>query len=101
MVKTRIPVRQQHSGRLPQAIRDLVGDSDPVEINTGGCADFATILWESNRKLEITSDEDEDGREYSHTFIKHQGRFYDAETPEGIEDWRDFPIYARQHSFSN
>lgn len=89
-----------HKGQitLPTRIRQLIDswEETPKEINTGLCADFASALWEQDRTLNITSDEDQDGLEYTHTFIEHQGRFYDAETPDGVDDWRQLPIYARQ-----
>jgi hypothetical protein len=84
------------TSRLPSLIRELVGDECPIQINTGGCADIATILWERHRELNVVSDEDMGGREYTHTFIEHQGRYYDAEAPDGVDDWHDLPIFARQ-----
>ena len=88
---------------ISEVIRRVSGGHCPIEINTGGCADIAiaTVVWEFTRHkidVEITSDEDEDGKEYSHTFLKYGGKFYDAECPDGVEDWRDFPIYARQRA---
>jgi hypothetical protein len=86
---------------IHKTIRAIVGTFDPIEINRGGCADIADIVWRMTKHVadvEITSDEDEDGGEYTHTFLKYDGRFFDAECPDGVDDWRDLPIYARQRA---
>lgn len=31
---------------------------------------------------------------YQHTFLRHAGRFYDVEAPDGVDDWRRLPFYA-------
>ena len=69
----------------------------PEQINAGFCADFATVLWESFREVKILGDDDLDPtREYTHTVMLFEGRYYDAERVDGVDDWRDLPIFARQ-----
>lgn len=76
------------------------GDLAPPQINNGICADFATILWERFRAhgMRIVSDEDMDGREYTHTFVEYGGRYYDAECPYGVSNWKELPIFTRQQA---
>ena len=31
-----------------------------------------------------------------HVFIRFRDRFYDAETPQGVSDWRQLPLFVRQ-----
>lgn len=83
---------------LTSRIRALVflWGKDPIEINAGLCANFATVLWEQDRSLKIISDKDLGADEYSHTFIEFNNKYYDAETPHGISDWKMFPIYSRK-----
>lgn len=88
---------------LPKAIRKHVKEYrtdgiTPVSINNGYCADFATVIWEQFGRcaIQILSNEDLSGEEYTHTFMKHGGRFFDAEAPNGVDDWRDLPFFKRE-----
>lgn len=72
----------------------------PIEINSGCCADFATVVWErlgkpSDEVLEFVDDESLGAGRYTHTFLRFKGRYYDAEAPEGVDDWQDLPIFQR------
>ena len=31
----------------------------------------------------------------NHCFVEYQGRFYDSEAPEGVDDYRDLPFFKR------
>ena len=68
-------------------------------INNGECADFATIVWERMGRIEaveILDDTDFNGNEhYAHTFLRYQGRYYDAEAIEGVDTWDALPIFVR------
>lgn len=82
---------------LTKRIEQLISEwpETPKEINNGLCADFAHILWEEDRSLNITNDEEKGADDYTHTFIESEGRYYDAECPGGVEDWRELPIFSR------
>ena len=30
-----------------------------------------------------------------HVWIKYKGKYYDAETPNGVEDWKDIPYIQK------
>lgn len=65
-------------------------------INNGYCADFAHAVWERfNRSddIQATDDEELGGREYTHTFICFEDRYYDAECVDGVDDWTQLPIF--------
>lgn len=97
---------------LPQMIRELVlGDFfeglPPEEINCGFCVDFAEQL---NAKLVdrgvldgvlLDSGDLGAGLRYGrgeHVWLWLRGRHYDAEAPEGVEDWRDLPFFKRNYT---
>lgn len=65
-------------------------------INSGLCADFATAIWKQWTDVNILSDEDMDGREYTHTFLFYKNLYYDAECLHGTEKWQNLPIFNRQ-----
>jgi hypothetical protein len=79
-----------------KCLRELVAEYGmaPEEINNGYCADFATVIGDTWR-VEILSDEDMGSNEYTHTFIRFRGRYYDAEAIDGVDDWKDLPIFKR------
>jgi hypothetical protein len=35
------------------------------------------------------------GMTMGHVWIKYQGKFYDAEAPNGVDDWRELPYIQR------
>jgi len=65
-------------------------------INEGLCDEFAacvctflpgcTMYW---------NDDFTDEFDCSHCFIEYEDRYYDAECPEGVDDWRDLPFFQR------
>jgi hypothetical protein len=86
---------------IADVIRGLVAEAlvhgdTPIVINTGRCADFADAVWRRFPEAKIFSDEDFGRDEYTHTFLKYKERYYDAETPDGVDDWQDLPIFHRQ-----
>jgi hypothetical protein len=85
-----------------------------ADINHGYCADFATVLWEKFRNHGVSvqgiyAKEDllrfpasnerfaalVQSGEAGHTFIEYQSRFYDAETPNGVPNPYDLPVFSR------
>ncbi len=59
-------------------------DKDVREINKGRCFLWAYIAFRLYKRVELWSFG-------NHAFVKHEGRFYDAERPLGEEDWKDLP----------
>lgn len=76
----------------------------PEDINGGFCESFAgeaklimpviKVCWD----YEI----DQDGRDenhpdffcWCHCLIVHEGRFYDAERPDGVDKWSELPAFC-------
>lgn len=89
--------------RMAEGYNDLYG-VDSEEINSGLCDDFAadvcavvkgaTHKWDD----ELRDDGWEDG---SHNIIIFEGRFYDAECSEGVDNWRELPYFERVASRQN
>jgi len=78
---------------LAQAIRQVVAEfgEHPFDINDGRCDEFA------DRVCELVPDAGvwDLGIEHGHVCIKWNGRYYDAEEPEGVRHWRQLPIIVR------
>jgi len=36
--------------------------------------------------------------DYAHCFVCYNGRYYDAECPEGVDDWEELPYFQRANS---
>lgn len=86
---------------LRQCVDSLLGSLNNKSytvhhINNGYCADLAHIVWESfgrSNEIEIYSDEELGADDYTHTFIKFNDLYYDAECLDGEEDWTQLPIF--------
>ncbi len=66
-------------------------------INNGFCAEFAQRVkseFHNASELNIVTDEQLYGCDYSHTFLEFDGLYYDAECPQGVSDWTQLPIFA-------
>lgn len=63
----------------------------PYDINCGQCEEWAGRVEELVGDSVTVHDPDE-----CHVFIEHGGKFYDAECPEGVTDWRRLPIFANK-----
>lgn len=69
----------------------------PAEINSGRCDEFAQDVWDITGG-ELVATEDVDGDTSTlpgHVWIVVNGRHYDAETPEGVDDFRQLKIFKR------
>ena len=73
----------------------------PHAINNGLCEDFAMMVIEQmggySSELEEVATESFDGANDlpGHVWIYYQDKFYDAECPQGVKDWRELPIFKR------
>lgn len=59
-------------------------DDEPSDINSGECFKWAYIAYSLFEDVEL----------YDlphHAFVKYKGKYYDAECPEGEENWKDLP----------
>lgn len=73
----------------------------PRDINNGACGDFAETLCGILADNGVLDAVPLDGacvahvKEGIHCWTWWRGRHYDAEAPEGVEDWRDLPFWHR------
>lgn len=79
-------------------------DQDAATINCGNCEELAHDVislmgGESGSLVAVWNDEldetvnDGDCQKPSHCFIRYRGKYYDSETPEGVSEWEDLPIF--------
>lgn len=102
-------------------VRELVEDfrkewgkdaKTPEAINGGLCQAFSETLCERLRARgefrALTCDSQDlarlkpaktKGIIYQHSWTFFQGRHYDSEAPEGVEDWRDLPFFGRLRAY--
>jgi hypothetical protein len=74
------------------------GGRNPQEINKIGCSWFAmTITSEigDEATLQESSDVDVDAILTPHMWVVYKNKCYDAETPDGVDDFLDLPIFKR------
>ena len=66
------------------------------EINNGYCWDFANDIWNYFPHQCQMLDDGMFDYQYSHTFLKHNDLYYDAEEVEGVKNWLDLPLFHRR-----
>jgi len=77
-------------------------DQSPYYINCGNCEEFAHDVQDVfGRGEPFWQDEMSDCTEleavyWSHKFLQVDGRFYDSQSPEGVDNWRELPLFATQ-----
>jgi hypothetical protein len=91
---------QQHIARLIQEHRNYGKGKTPWQINNGYCQEFADELvhrLRAGQVLEIDPDwfYSDPTSAPSHAFVKYGGKYYDSETPLGVEDPLNLPIFKR------
>jgi hypothetical protein len=97
---------------IEQAIRELVKlyhslyEVDAYNINCGMCEDFSAdviaILADGKESEELcavwhdnmTDCTQAEENHWAHNFVIYEGRFYDSQSPEGVDDWRNIPAFA-------
>jgi hypothetical protein len=91
-----------------QIIKKLVAewDKDPYDINNGDCEPFAIEVIKrmggyQDVLFELTSDNFvEDRLLPDHVWVYYKGRHYDAECPEGVDSWKDLPLFQNAHAYN-
>jgi hypothetical protein len=63
---------------------------DGKTCNSGFCDIFAQKFHKRFPDSEIFSTEAEH-KTLGHVWVKYKGKYYDAETPEGVNDWKELP----------
>jgi hypothetical protein len=89
--------------RISRIIRELVREwgKSPYDINDGPCEEFALEVMDQSGlpygppAWEIYEDSTDGVALPGHVWIAHGGRSYDAEAPDGVDDWRDLPLFRR------
>ena len=68
---------------------------NPYQINDGYCGEFAEVLEQTIPGAEA-NDCELDFTYGDHAWIEYKGRYYDAETPFGVDNLDDLPIFKRR-----
>lgn len=71
---------------------------NPQEINEIGCSWFAmTIASDIGAEATLLESSDVDGDDIlpPHMWVIYKNKCYDAETPDGVDDFLDLPIFKR------
>jgi len=80
-------------GRIQASVRPL-----PETINQGQCDNFAPDLQSlipGSRLFCSEQFEDEWPDVPGHCWVEFEGKWFDAEAPDGVDDWKDLPIFIR------
>lgn len=74
----------------------------PYKINDGLCEDFAhhvvNLVDDPEVRMDFPENHGNDalGRFGGHVWITDGDKYYDAEAPEGVEDWKSLPFFLRK-----
>ena len=71
------------------------GYEDPEELNDGWCGFFADKIIAALGGGELAEVKHANGLT-SHEFVLYGGRYYDAEDPDGVDDWHDLKYFRRK-----
>ncbi len=90
-------VENDRTGRRP---------TTPYDINCGYCEEWGERVADLYREVTGNDDIDvidpgnlsgnPDDSLLGHVFIRFRSRYYDAECPIGVEDWRKLPLFIKQ-----
>jgi hypothetical protein len=67
----------------------------PEVCNTGFCDIFAEKFREEYPGAELWGTEWGLGYTFGHVWVKYGNKFYDAETPQGVTDWKQLPYIQK------
>lgn len=73
----------------------------PYDINCGFCEEWAERVAAAVPEADVVGVSDltgnpDDDLNYAHVFVRYRDRFYDAECPEGVDDWRLLPVFQNR-----
>jgi hypothetical protein len=73
------------------------------ECNNGFCDIFARNLSKYLPGSKIMSTEDPRNETLGHVWVEYKGKYFDAETPNGVNSWKELPwmkeFYAKNNSY--
>lgn len=89
--------------QISRIIRELIREwgQTPYDINNGPCEDFALEVMDRSGlrygppSWEIYEDSTDGVALPGHVWVVYGDRNYDAEAPDGVDDWRDLPLFRR------
>jgi len=92
--------------QISRIIRELIREwgQAPYDINNGPCEDFALEVMDRSGlrygppSWEIYEDSTDGVALPGHVWVACGDRSYDAEAPDGVDDWRDLPLFRRIRS---
>ncbi|HET9061728.1 MAG TPA: hypothetical protein VFO62_00430 [Candidatus Binatia bacterium] len=94
--------RDEKRERAAHAVRRLVREfgSHPWDINNGECEEFADALADAlgddnDEAVVVDCASDDWSIDYHHQCVRYGDRYYDAEEPYGVTDWRHLPLVIR------
>lgn len=96
------PAKKLKFKTISRVIKKLANDYvqyhkflSPGCINEGHCNIFAGYVKEIFPKVKLVFDGkiDEEPDWFDHCCVYYNGKYYDAECPQGVQDWRDLPFY--------
>ena len=67
----------------------------PEICNDGFCDIFAEKFREEYPGAELWGTDYSVGYTFGHVWVKYGNKFYDAETPNGVEDWKQLPYIQK------
>ncbi len=85
---------------IAQVIADATAEfgGDPYQINNGSCYEWAEFILErlhdENHQVQLWEVPFGMG-ETTHAFLRIDGKFYDAEAPNGVMDHMNLPIFQK------
>jgi hypothetical protein len=73
------------------------------ECNSGFCDIFAKNLSKYLPGSKIMSTEDPRNETFGHVWVEYEGKYFDAETPNGVDSWKQLPwmieFYSKNKSY--
>ena len=88
--------------KITNLIKQLIKETElsPKEINNGNCVEFANALAERLSTIKVyETGLDKNGNfniDPIHNFIKYNNKFFDAERPKGLKNYKNLPFYKNQ-----
>lgn len=91
--------------KVAKAIREVVQEigEHPYDINNGNCSIVVGLVTDRVEEAEervtghMYAHDPPYPSEYTgHCWIYYKGKHYDAEEPEGVENWKNLPIFNRR-----